>query len=387
EVRRAIAGNEASPMHADLLLARDADESVRGGLAAKIARIAPGLTAPEQDRIRKMAYEAVEILARDQATRVRHVLAEALKDIADAPAPVIRRLAEDAELIVCEPILSFSPVLTDEDLIEIIAGNPVVGARAAIARRGNLREKVSDAIAASDDIAAIAALLGNRSAQIREETLDRIVDRAADIESWHQPLVDRPVLPRKAAARIARFVADSLIDQLQERQDLSGDVLEEIRAVVRRRIDEGDLPQPGPDGKLAGGKKPGDDKRTEDESIADPLGRARALHKQGRLDEETVAAAARGGNRAFAAAALAVRASLDPAIADKAFQERSAKGLTALTWKAGFSARLAELIQSKLGAIPPRDVLRPRGDGTYPLTADELEWQIGFLTDLAKQKK
>ena len=137
EVRRTIAGNAAAPMHADLLLARDHDESVRGDLAAKIAKLAPGLNAAEQDRIRKMAYEAIEILARDQAARVRRILSEELKDIADAPPAIIRQLAKDAELIVSEPVLSFSPVLTDEDLIEIIAGNPPQGARSAIARRKN----------------------------------------------------------------------------------------------------------------------------------------------------------------------------------------------------------------------------------------------------------
>lgn len=71
---------------------------------------------------------------------------------------------------------------------------------------------------------------------------------------------------------------------------------------------------------------------------------------------------------------------------EKAFQDRSAKGITAVTWKAGFSAKLAEQIQSKLAAISPRDVLRPRNDGAYPLGADDLEWQLGFLKDLVKEK-
>lgn len=385
EVRRAIAGNAAAPMHADLLLARDNDESVRGDLAAKIAKLAPGLTPAEQDRIRKMAYEAIEILARDQAARVRQVLSEALKDLADAPPAIIRRLARDAELIVSEPVLSFSPVLTDEDLIEIIAGNPPQGARAAIARRKGLREKVSDAIVGADDVDAVAALLANHSAQIREETLDRIVGRAVDIEAWHEPLVRRPVLPRKAAVRIARFVADSLIDQLEERQDLSMDVLEEIRAVVQKRIEDGDLPEPGArkKEKLAKGKA----KPAAGEEAADPLERARALHKQGRLDEDAVAAATRGGNRAFVVAALAVRSGLPREVVEKGFQDRSAKGIAAATWKAGLSAKLAEQIQGKLAAIGPRDVLRPRDDGTFALSPDELEWQVGFLADLVKQKR
>jgi uncharacterized protein (DUF2336 family) len=273
-------------------------------------------------------------------------------------------------------------VLTDEDLIEIIAGNPPQGARSAIARRDGLGDKVSDAIVAVHDIDAVAALLGNHSAQIREETLDRIVGRAVDIESWHAPLVRRPALPRRAAVRIARFVADSLIDQLQERQDLSTDTLEEIRAVVQKRIDDGDLPEPGARKKDKGKAKPA----AEDDGM-DPLERARALHKKGRLDEEVVGNAARGGNRAFAIAALVVRSGLAGEVVEKAFSERSAKGVAAVTWKAGFSAKLAEQIQSKLAAVSPRDVLRPKDDGTFALTADELEWQIGFLKDLVKQKR
>jgi uncharacterized protein (DUF2336 family) len=377
-VRRAIAGNAAAPMHADLLLARDKDESVRGDLAGKIAKLAPGLTAEEQDRVRKMAYEAIEILARDQAARVRQALSEALKDYADAPPAIIRRLARDAELIVSEPVLSFSPVLTDEDLIEIIAGNPPQGARAAIARRRNLREKVSDAIVNANDTDAVAALLANHSAQIREETLDRIVSRAIDIEAWHAPLVARPVLPRKAAIRIARFVADSLIDQLEERRDLSSDVLEEIRAVVQKRIEDGDLPDPTK--KKAKAAEP-------EESPDQALERARKLMKQGRLGEDAVADSVRSGNRAFVMAALTVRSKLDGAIVERAFQDKSAKGVAAVVWKAGLSARLAEQVQGKLAAIGPRDVLRAREDGGYPLGADDLEWQIGFLTDLVKQKK
>ena len=37
-----------------------------------------------------MTYEALEILARDQVTRVRQILSEALKDVANAPPEVIR---------------------------------------------------------------------------------------------------------------------------------------------------------------------------------------------------------------------------------------------------------------------------------------------------------
>ena len=65
EVRRLIAGNEVTPAQADLVLAKDTDQDVRGDLAAKIAKLAPGLSADEQDKVKRMTYEALEILARD----------------------------------------------------------------------------------------------------------------------------------------------------------------------------------------------------------------------------------------------------------------------------------------------------------------------------------
>ncbi len=65
EVRREIATNAATPRQADLLLAGDSDHRVRCGIAAKIAKLAPGLTADEQDKVSCMTYEALDILARD----------------------------------------------------------------------------------------------------------------------------------------------------------------------------------------------------------------------------------------------------------------------------------------------------------------------------------
>ncbi len=170
QVRRQIAGNDAAPAQADFHLAGDADPSVRGDLAQKIARLAPGLSSDEQDRLRRITYETLELLARDQITRVRQILAEALKDVAFAPPQVIRQLAHDSDLAVASPILEYSPVLSDEDLLEIIQGSPVTGALSAISRRRTVGPSIAEGIARTDDIDAIAILLANPSAQIREET-------------------------------------------------------------------------------------------------------------------------------------------------------------------------------------------------------------------------
>ncbi|MFQ5766187.1 MAG: DUF2336 domain-containing protein [Rhodospirillales bacterium] len=364
EVRRKIAANATTPAQADLLLAGDADDGVRGDLAAKIAALAPDLSADEQDKVRHMAYEALTLLARDQATRVRQILAEALKDVAGAPPEVIGRLARDAELLVAAPVLRFSPVLTDADLLEIIGSDPASGRLAAISERDGVAEPVVDAIVATDDEEAVALLLANPSAQIREQTLDWIIDRAPKVEPWHAPLVRRPRLPARAVARLAEFVAHDLLEALRQREDLDPDVLAEVRDVVARRLAE-----------EAGPPLPAEESTPEG-----ALKRIKELWDTGRLDEDAVADAIKTGDRELTIAALAAMAGLEVAMVRTVIGTGSAKGMVAIAWKAGLSAMLAETLQQKLARVPPDHLLRARG-ADYPLDTDALEWQLDFIRD------
>lgn len=370
EVRREIAINDATPRQVDVKLARDADEDVRSGLAGKIARLAPGLTAGEQDTIRRMTHEALVILARDEALRVRRILSEALKDVADAPPDVIGRLARDVELVVAGPVLEFSPVLTDEDLLDIIAADPVHGSLTAISRRRGVPESVAVAISDTDDAESIAALLANPSAQIREETLDSIIGRAVDEESWHAPLVNRPKLPPEAAPRLARFVARSLLQTLTDRKDLDAETALAVAAEVRKRLDEEHAADPSGDAMA----------KLEGES---PLDAARRLRGEGKLDQAAVAQTLEEGDGEMVMAALAVLAGLPLKVIEKTVQTKSVKGLVGVAWKAGLSMRLAERLQVKLAKIPPRNVMLARGGTYYPLSDEELEWQLDFIKDLS----
>lgn len=112
DVRLAVASNERAPRQTDLLLAQDTDADVRGGLAAKIATVAPELNVAESSKIYAQTHEALATLARDQITKVRAILSDALKDVVDAPAVIIKMLASDLEIEVSGPILEFSPVLS-----------------------------------------------------------------------------------------------------------------------------------------------------------------------------------------------------------------------------------------------------------------------------------
>ncbi len=361
EVRRAIAANRATPAHADRVLAGDADHDVRGTLADKIGRLAPTLSADARDKVGRIAYDTLEALAQDQVARVRRILAEALKDATQAPPAVIRRLARDAEEQVASPVLQFSPLLTDEDLLEIIASNPTTARLCAISQRAAVAPPVADAVAGTDDEAAIVALLTNPNAQIREETLDKLIDRAEPIVTWHGPLVRRPRLPARAAAKLARFVADGLLAALQARSDLSAEAMEEVRRTVDRRL-AGSNARSG-----IGNSTP-----------ADAMNMATELQKAGRLDESMVGEAVRSGDREFAIAALAVRSGLDAELIRKVAAARDAKGMTAIAWKARFGARLAETLQLRLARVRRDELVAAVGDD-FALDAGELEFQIDLI--------
>jgi uncharacterized protein (DUF2336 family) len=349
-VRRAVAQNKATPRQADLILTRDDDDSVRERLAAKMAALVPEFATEDREKIKALSHKVLETLARDHAVKVRQVVAEALKDSVQAPLAVIQKLARDIEIQVAGPILEYSPLLTDEDLLEIIAAGPIRGALSAIAKRRQLSDTLSDGVA----VAALAnpgvesntvrRLLQNQSAQIREETLDRILDQASRVPAWHEPLVQRPTLPMKAIKRLAAFVSRSLLEALQQRPDLDAATAKDVAKAVQRRLEaEGAAPETPPVG------------------------------------EDAIAAAIGAGKRDAVAAALARDAKLPAGIVASILASKSAKAVTALAWRANLPVRQALQLQLRVAQIPPTAALNPRGGTDYPLTPAEMEWQLGLF--------
>lgn len=358
-VRAAIASNNATPRQADVMLCEDADEAVRSELAAKISKLAPGLSANEVDKIRRMTYEALETLARDQAIKVRRIVAETLQDMADAPPEVIRHLAEDSELVVCAPVLENSPVLTDRDLVQIINLNPVDGAISAISKRASLPDEVMEEIFSSNDTAAVAELLGNASVSIKEDLLERICDKSRTVKSLQEPLVHRTTLPKGVALRLADFVADHLIRALLSRKDLDPKIAEAVREEVSWRLD------------LAA-----EDEAAKAEET--PYKKAQRLHGEGNLAPDMVESALKANQKEYAIAALAVLTDKTVGTVEKIASSKNAKAVISLCWKAGMEASSLEIVQKRLGAIPPGKVLKAK-DGAYPLNDDEMDWLLEFF--------
>lgn len=353
-VRREIARNAQTPAQADLILAADADESVRRDLATKVARLTGHLDAPDRAEAERYVLQTLELLARDQALRVRQILSDTLRTLPNAPRSVIQRLARDeAEAVAC-PVLELSPLLSDEELMSIIAEGCASARLCAISRRSGLGGAVADAIAGRDDGPAIAALLGNASAQIREETLDSLVEQSRARSEWQGPLVRRPRLSPGTLQKLAGFVARHLLETLLERDELDGATRDLVAGIVQQRLDA----------ETSGG--------TPEEAL-------KALFEQGALDEAMVLEDLQCGERRRVCLALSLLCGLTLSTVERILGAGSAKGVTALSWKAGLSMRFATQLQLRMGGIPPSQLLNARGGTDYPLSPEEMTWQLEFF--------
>lgn len=350
-VRAALALNPSAPPAAQTTLADDEDERVRAFLARRLAALAPSM---DRHSLGRQSVEMLSALVADEAVRVRAAVADVLKDMPDAPRELILRLARDTAVPVSGPVLRLSPVLTTEDLLSLIAGS--AGAAEHIAQRADLPDNLSDAVAATADTAAIRALLGNGSAQIREATLDALTAQAEAQPDWHDSLSHRPVLSARSALALSAFVSDELLGVLSTRTDLPSGVLTDLRTRLQARLGE---------------------------EVSVPLSReiadAQDLRRRGVLDEAALLDSARRGLVLQTGARLAVKADLPYAAVERAVAMRSAKALVSLAWQAGFSMRAALAVQAVLAELGPSQMLHPQGSGAFPLTADEMRFQLDFL--------
>ena len=89
-----------------------------------------------------LTIETLERLARDEEPRVRAMLAEEIKHLDCVPKDVVKRLAGDAEILVCAPVIEYSPLLSDTDLLEVVAVAHANAMLAAVARRKGLSGEV-----------------------------------------------------------------------------------------------------------------------------------------------------------------------------------------------------------------------------------------------------
>ncbi len=198
---------------ARLLASPTAD--VRAEIAGKIAGQHPNLSENQ----RKLAEDIFRLMVKDAEVRVREALAKQLKENPLVPHDVAMTLARDVESVAL-PMLQFSEVLNDEDLVEIVHSQGH-DKQIAVAMRAHVSAKLSEALVETHNESVVATLVSNDGADLSEATLQKVVDEFGASEMVGKPLVGRQGLPVTVAERLMLKVSENLRQALMTRQDLS----------------------------------------------------------------------------------------------------------------------------------------------------------------------
>ncbi len=145
--------------------------------------------APSADAGDHFAGIANAVLGRmpddERAAYARKVAAEAA-----LPAEVARNLAADPNIAVARELLRLSPVLTDEELIELLSKLPITHA-AAVAERPALSEGLTEALVDKGGKPVLHAVSNNAGARFSEAALTALLKQSAADSGLLQNLLKR----------------------------------------------------------------------------------------------------------------------------------------------------------------------------------------------------
>lgn len=355
-VRSAVAVNKSTPVHAANIIARDKNEDVRLLLASRVVELLPSLTGPEQAQLYGFAVQALGTLVQDEVTQVRRALSDALRDYAKAPPDIVARLARDVEREVAEPILRFCVALADEELLDILSNHPASWVVNTIAERQYINEVLANAIIETNDTTAIGTLLKNSVAVIETEKLADIIERAREYPEWHQPIALRRELSAQLAHRLSGFVDKTILEVLGKRSDFDPETRQAVADIVKRRI--------------------AFHNETETEEAA---ARVERYAREKRLTPETIQDAMMWHDAEFATLAIAYLSAIHPQVLRRMIETRKPKPVVAFCRRANLPVRMAVDVQRYLAKVPLKEIMYAREGTDYPLTDDEVKWQLEFF--------
>jgi uncharacterized protein (DUF2336 family) len=135
-------------------------------------------------------------LAERIEVRARAELATRLAPIENAPPITIRRLARDDAIEVAGPILTQSPRLTEQDLLQLV-GDHRQDRLLAISKRATLSENVSDVLVARGNREVVLSVASNEGARFSHNGYGTLVTRSIDDDVLAACVGSRKDIPRE----------------------------------------------------------------------------------------------------------------------------------------------------------------------------------------------
>lgn len=181
----------------------------------------------------KIAEDIFRALVKDTEVEIRKTLSQAIKSSDSIPKDVVVELAKDVNEVSL-PVLEFSEVLSDTDLVEIITTSENITKQQSISKRKTVSETVSEALIEKGDAHVVDTLLQNKGAAVSEKGLTKIVKDFSNKESVMEHLVNRENLPVNVVENMTKMVSEQIYKKLSIKHK---DAIEKISDVVKKSED------------------------------------------------------------------------------------------------------------------------------------------------------
>lgn len=333
-------------------LRADRSEAARAIIARKLGLGFETMIAAGQEEL----VEAVlGLLARDVARCVREVLAETVASSPHLPRELALVLAND-EISIARPVLEGSPVLQDQDLIQIVRTHATQYAL-AVAARSTLSATVTEALVDTGEREVVHAVVDNAGAAFSPGLLRRVAKQWASDPAVQERLVRRPSLPFELVEQMVEAIGQRLEVDIIRSRSLSPEQARELMRAIRERA------------AIAIAARDRDERGME---------RAmRERQARGELDAESLILMLRDGDVASFELAVAVLADVEPRRCRQLIYHDDRRHLAALCVRAGVptpyyvSVRIA--LQLARAAVAGSEREAPYGEETIRFLQEQYE--------------
>lgn len=199
-------------------------------IGIKVADAYSAVILGEDERV--VAEQIFRLLVRDTEVKLRAALSGRLKASKVLPRDIVLTMARDVEEVAL-PVLQYSDVLTDADLLDLIRANPDMQRHMAISRRASVSAHVSDALLDGEHAEVAKSLADNNGADLSEDALAQILDRYSANAAIMRAVANRSDLPVTIAEKVVAHVSDALSKGLIRKHKHAGSAIEREKETTR----------------------------------------------------------------------------------------------------------------------------------------------------------
>lgn len=197
----------------------------KGGLAASIAKMCLDSRADLTAQELELTFDILRQLIDKVEIQIRRYISDYLAERTDVPEDLIMFLAND-DATVAYPVLLHSQLLNDKQLISVIRTKSRKHA-IAVAERAGISEDVTNVLIETGDVGVITQLIRNYSARISSQNLETLADASQSVADYRDPLLKRRDLPPELAARMYKWVGETLRSYILQNFEIAPELLQE----------------------------------------------------------------------------------------------------------------------------------------------------------------